>query len=624
MNRIWQSFVSDGALPQEVEPLIFRSWQRSRDSLLDHQHVAKNQILPASNLRERCQAQEDLVLAGKPVLPYLFRYLQGLDHIVLLCDNEGFILDSLGNPPFMSKAQQVHLSPGANWREEVKGTNAIGTVLVEKIPLKVLGWEHYVQENHFLNCWAAPIKDIHGEVVGVLDISGEAFPGRLDDRLVEVVMMGARMIEQNLHLTELGRNFRFARQGIELAGEMLRDGFIAVDNHGVVTEINHTGARLLGKKREELIGKLAVEVFGSKRWTFDGQALNIQLEEKSGPGITSRLTQVKDKDGFAMGAVGVLRPAAGQEQGQLLWVGRSEMTQGVFKRAEKAAQTNATVLIQGESGTGKEIIARYIHQNSIRGDGPFVALNCAAIPATLIESELFGYTDGAFTGARRGGQPGKFEIAQKGTIFLDEIGDMPHNVQASLLRVLQEREVVRIGDNRPRKIDVRVVAATNKNLTSRIEDGDFRLDLYYRLKVVTLELPPLRHRLEDIYDLVPFFIKKICGNSGKPPISVTEDVYTRLLAYDWPGNVRELENCIESMLAMAESSFLTVDDLPEEVTAQNARMWDQGENLMDRQMKHAIVKALAKTNGKIAPAARVLGIGRTTLYRKIEEYGIKH
>ena len=300
------------------------------------------------------------------------------------------------------------------------------------------------------------------------------------------------------------------------------------------------------------------------------------------------------------------------------------MTQGVFKRAEKAAQTNATVLIQGESGTGKEIIARYIHQNSIRGDGPFVALNCAAIPATLIESELFGYTDGAFTGARRGGQPGKFEIAQKGTIFLDEIGDMPHNVQASLLRVLQEREVVRIGDNRPRKIDVRVVAATNKNLTSRIEDGDFRLDLYYRLKVVTLELPPLRHRLEDIYDLVPFFIKKICGNSGKPPISVTEDVYTRLLAYDWPGNVRELENCIESMLAMAESSFLTVDDLPEEVTAQNARMWDQGENLMDRQMKHAIVKALAKTNGKIAPAARVLGIGRTTLYRKIEEYGIKH
>lgn len=624
MNNIWQSFVSDGAHPQEVEPVIIRSWQRSRDSLLDYQRVAKNQILPASSLRERRQEQEDLVSAGKPVLPYLFRYLEGLNHIVLLCDNDGFILDSLGDPSFMSKAQQVHLSPGANWREEVKGTNAIGTVLVEKIPLKVLGWEHYVQENHFLNCWAAPIKDMNGEVVGVLDISGEAFPNQKDDRLVEVVMMGARMIEQNLHLSELGRNFRFARHGIELAGEMLRDGFIAVDNHGVVTEINHTGARLLGRKREDLIGKLAVEVFGNKRWTFDGQALDIQMEEKNGWGITSRLRQVKDIDGFAMGAVGVLRPVSTQEREQLVWVGRSKITKSVFNRAERAAQTNANVLIQGESGTGKEIVARFIHQYSPRGEGPFVAINCAAIPATLIESELFGYADGAFTGARRGGQPGKFEIAQGGTIFLDEIGDMPHNVQASLLRVLQEREVVRIGDNRPRKIDVRVVAATNKNLTGRIEEGDFRLDLYYRLKVVTIELPPLRERLEDIYDLVPFFIKKICRSSDKYPVGVTEDVYNHLLTYDWPGNVRELENCIESMLAMTESSFLTADDLPEEIAVRNDRLSDDGENLMDRQMRQAIIKALSQTNGKIAPAARVLGIGRTTLYRKMEEYGLKH
>ncbi|MDW7649832.1 MAG: sigma-54-dependent Fis family transcriptional regulator [Bacillota bacterium] len=621
MSRVWQRFVQGEARPQEVSPLIYRSWQRSKHCRLDHHRVDNNEILPTSLLHERCQARDDLVSAGKPVLPYLYRFLEGLNNIVLLCDHEGYILDSLGDPPFMSKAQQVHLSPGANWREEVKGTNAIGTVLVEKIPLRVLGWEHYVQENHFLNCWAAPICDSRGDIVGVIDISGEAGIENGAERLVEVVLMGARLIEQNLHLSELKRNFHFARQGIELAGEMLRDGFIAIDSNGIITEINQAGASLLGCKRQEIVGRFAAEVFENKRWSFSGQAQNIQLDD--GQGIVSRLTRITDDSGCSMGAVGVLRPTPCESESDVLWVGRSDVTANVFKRAEKAAKTHSTVLIQGESGTGKEIVARHIHKCSPRSQQPFVALNCAAIPATLIESELFGYADGAFTGARRGGQPGKFEIAQGGTIFLDEIGDMPLDVQASLLRVLQEREVVRIGDNRARKVDVRVVAATNKDLTSKIEEGGFRLDLFYRLKVVTVEVPPLRDRKEDIYDLVPFFVKKVCRVAGKPLMGVTEEVYTQMLSYDWPGNIRELENAIESMVAMAERSFLTIEDLPEELQNYAGLLTQGQDSLLEKQTRQAILQALSKTNGKIAPAARILGIGRTTLYRKIQELGIK-
>lgn len=622
MNSIWQSFVAGECSPQEVQPHIFRSWQRSREAQLSPRCVINNEILPLALLRERCQAKADLVRAGKSVLPFLYRFLQGLNNLVLLCDHDGFILDSLGDPPFTSKAQQVHLSPGANWREEVKGTNAIGTVLIEKIPLRVLGWEHYVQENHFLNCWAAPICNSLGEIAGVLDISGEAGIAGGEDRLMEVVHMGARLIEQNLHLSELQRNFQFARQAIELAGQMIKDGFIAIDNRGHITEINHAGARMLGRRRDEVLGRYAGDVFGNRCWSINGNILDLRTEEKHGQGVMSRLKRITDENGFAVGALGLLKPDSGTTDSATTWVGRSETTKKVFQRAEKAARTQSTILIQGESGTGKEIVARYIHQCSPRCDKPFVALNCAAIPATLVESEMFGYAEGAFTGARRGGHPGKFEIAQEGTIFLDEIGDMPLSVQASLLRVLQEREVVRIGDNRPRRVDVRVLAATNRNLQELIDEGKFRLDLYYRLKVVTIDVPPLRERLEDVYDLVPFFVKKIGDASGRSPMGIHEDVYPHLLSYEWPGNIRELENCIESMVAMSFHSFLTSEDLPVELLNSESVKACRDGSLLERQTRQAILQALAATKGKIAPAARLLGIGRTTLYRKMEELGI--
>lgn len=623
VSTLWHNFVSGGNALEGLDPVIGRSWQRCRKKDLDFQYV-DDTILTAHELRERYEAQDDLLQAGKNVLPFLVRYLKGQKYIVLLCDAEGYILKALGHPPFLQKTQAVHLSPGANWREDVKGTNAIGTALQENTLVTVLGWEHYVKENQFLNCWASPIRNTRGELVGVLDISGES--GRPDDKLKEIVLMGARMIEQNLQVLELQNSFRFCREGIKLASEMLREGFVTINERGEIMDINNAGVKLLGGRREDLLGRLAADVFSTGHNSLSLlQNQDIRLS-KPGNALKSNFRQVQDENGDFLGAVGLLQPTAhaAAVREESLWVGRSERTRKLFRQAAKAASTVSTVLIQGESGTGKEVVARYIHRLSERSSGAFVALNCAAIPETLIESELFGYVDGAFTGARRGGQQGKFELAQNGTIFLDEIGDMPLHVQASLLRVLQEREIYRIGDAKTRKVNARVVAATNQDIKQLVDEGKFRLDLYYRLKVVTLDVPPLRERAEDILDLVPHFLKKACAEQRREQPIVTDEVYSRLLAYSWPGNIRELENCVESMLAMAEGLDLTEADLPDEVLGDHGcSESDNHGSLLDCKTRQAIMQALSKTNGKVAPAARMLGIGRTTLYRKMEEFNIK-
>ncbi len=620
MSDAWKRFIAGTESITDVAPVIFRSWQRSRNFHVDYEHVAKNELLPSPLLRERQLAHEDLYLAGRSLLPQIFNFLHGSNYIILLTDNQGCVLDVLGDPTFMSKAQQVSLSPGANWREEVKGTNAIGTAITEASPLQVLGWEHFVHENHFMSCWAAPIKNSQGQIAGILDISGGV--GQANKHLLDLVVMGARMFETNLQLRELQRKVGFYRQGVKIAGELLQQGFIAIDKSGIITEINPIGAQLLNRKTEDILGRSASEVFQTPRgWAISNESLNLQFKKSDGPNILSRLRQVIDDSGQSMGAVGLLEPAQSDLSMDTLWVGRSEVTLHSFAKAEKAANTTSTVLITGESGTGKEVMARYIHQLSPRRSGPFIALNCAALPQTLLGSELFGYEEGAFTGARRGGQPGKFELAEGGTIFLDEIGEMPLDFQVTLLRVLQEREVVRLGGAKPTKIDVRVISATHQNLTELVAAGKFRLDLFYRLKVITLDLPPLRQRLEDIWDLAPMFVAKYCHSFGKPTMTIAPDVYDLFFRHTWPGNIRELENCLESTVAMSDGPILGMTDLPDDLVNDVGNTQDS--QLLEQHTKQAILQALNQTNRKIAPAARILGIGRNTLYRKLKELDIK-
>ncbi|KGK82413.1 transcriptional regulator [Desulfosporosinus sp. HMP52] len=623
MDNQWKRFIKGESVESEVTPTIYRSWQRSLEYHVDHTLVSNQDILTTSRLSERRDSQESLIRASEPVLPYIFNLLGSNNYTVLLGDNDGYIIEAVGDTHFMSKAQKVNLSPGASWREEIRGTNAIGTALRDNSPISVFGWEHFVHDNHFLACWAAPIQNSQGIPLGVLDISGEANPDR--QKILNIAMMGASMIEKNIRLFELENQLKFYQEGSKLASSLLQQGFLAIDQNGIITNINAYGAGLLGRRQEEIIGQHAGDVFSTpKGWMLNGHSLNLHLKDRSGKEITSHLNQVVNNSGKTLGAVGTLNISKETFLSNTMWIGNSVLSQRMLARVSKIASTRSSVLINGESGTGKEIISRTIHQLSSRSEGPFVALNCASLPATLIESELFGYVDGAFTGARRGGKPGKFELANNGTIFLDEIGDMPLNVQVALLRVLQEKEVSRIGDTKALKIDVRVIAATHKDLSALVTEEKFRLDLYYRLKVITLELPPLRERIEDIPDLVRYFIDKTCNSLELPLLGIQEEVFSYLSSHSWPGNVRELENCIESMVALADGPVLTVEDLPDEIRQSvTTKSVTKAEPLLNQQTKQAILYALNQTNGKIAPAAKLLGIGRNTLYRKMKDLAIQ-
>ena len=308
-------------------------------------------------------------------------------------------------------------------------------------------------------------------------------------------------------------------------------------------------------------------------------------------------------------------------------ISTSEIMEHTKQKALIASKSNSTVLITGESGTGKELFARAIHNHSDRSDYPFVAVNCAAIPDNLLESELFGYEEGAFTGAKKGGKLGKFEIAQKGTIFLDEIGDMSLHLQGKLLRVLQERELDKIGSGSNILIDVRVIAATNKNLEELVKNGQFREDLYYRLKVIPLMLPPLRNRKDDIPLLIDYMIKEYSQKLNKDVIGMEDDVRTALVDYSWPGNVRELQNIIEYSINMSISNLLTLDIIPNNIKYKyydDKCHKEEISTLADLE-KEEIIKALNKFKNYKKDkelVAKALGISRATLYRKLEKYNL--
>lgn len=305
-------------------------------------------------------------------------------------------------------------------------------------------------------------------------------------------------------------------------------------------------------------------------------------------------------------------------------IGNSEKIRRIFELIDKVAQTDSTIMIYGESGTGKELVAREIHSRSLRSNGPFVSINCGALPETLLESELFGHVRGSFTGAVRD-KEGLFAVAKGGTFFLDEVGETSPAIQVKLLRVLQEREIIPVGGVKPIKVDVRLIAATNADLERQVESGKFRADLFYRLNVIPIRIPPLRERRDDIPLLVGHFLKTYCEAQGKPLKQVTKQAFDYLLRYDWPGNVRELENVIERAVILQEGDQIGPEDLPERVRGGLSEHRDDlvtASNLtLEELERRYILKVLDQTGWQKKKAAQILGINASTLYRKLQRYG---
>jgi PAS domain S-box-containing protein len=438
--------------------------------------------------------------------------------------------------------------------------------------------------------------------------------------------------------------------------ETAYDGMVIIDKMGIITMMSKAYTDFLGIKREDAIGKHVTEVIENTRMQIvleTGQEEVAQLHKiKGNYMIASRIPIIKNGD--TIGVVGKVLFRNVKELNSLYKkigaiekelenyksklkefntasysieniIGESDPIMEAKAIVQKAAHTNSNVLILGESGTGKEIFAHAIHSESNRHEGPFVKVNCAAIPSDLLESELFGYEAGAFTGAKKEGKMGKFEIANEGTIFLDEIGDMPLHMQVKLLRVIQEREVEKVGGVATKKINIRIIAATNRNLKKLVSEGKFREDLYYRLNVVTIEIPPLRDRGSDIILISNHLIKKLSIDLGKKVKGISKEAQQYLKNYEWKGNVRELENVLERAINfMGDIEIIDVDDLPKEVTGKKASIIPKHlQDILEESEKNAIILALRASDGNKTKAAKILDIGRTSLYEKIEKYKIK-
>jgi PAS domain S-box-containing protein len=639
----WKEFITTGHVDSDsVREVIAASWQRSRQARVDPMGGASSVIATGKELEALLAKNRELIEAARPFMQNLYQLVKSSGFVVVLTDNDGYFQEVLGDREVLESIWGMHYTRGVKCSEELVGTTAISLVLLGHGPIQVVGSEHYCQQYHEWACSAAPIHDVHGQCLGLLSVSGPR--DQVHCHTLGMVVSAAAAIANLLKAQKTQRELEASARLHSTIVNSISDGLLVLDAKGIVTYVNPVGARILNLNPAEAVGKplanviefkpVVLQVLESGKGYTDKEFF---IERRRGSlHLIKTAIPLRNKEGGLDGVIDIFREikrvrklvnqmvgATAQFTFQDL-IGNSPAIRESIRIGKIAANSMANVLIQGESGTGKELIAQAIHTSSSRHEGPFLALNCGAIPRNLVESELFGYEEGSFTGAQQGGRPGKFELAHGGTMFLDEIGEMPLDIQVKLLRVLQEKRIIRLGGHRCIDIDVRVIAATNRDLAREVKDGNFRDDLYYRLNVLPIQVPPLRERQEDVLCLVEFLLAKMCRQSGVATKCFTREALELLIAYEWPGNVRELENVIERAVNLCEGEEISVEYLPRALlTCAPAR--EAAQEISIRNMERRLIEeTMQKTSGNISHAAKVLGIGRNTLYSKLKQYQIPH
>lgn len=643
----WKAFVGKGKLERHVLlPEIADSWVRCSQAGLNSEDGRAQNILAPADVRLLLEKNQEIINIAKPFMANIYEFFRDSGFIVVLADGNGYVMECFGDRDSLTSAKKLHFVRGASWREGDVGTNAIAVGLTTGKPVQVSGAEHYCAKHHWWTCSAAPIYGLDGRIAAFLDLSGPA-PAAYSHTL-GMVAAAAKAISMQLGMEQKRNELSLMNKHLASIFNTMSEGVILFDRFGFITEYNPIAGRLLGQNGTRLHGASVQTIFKGNgqaiQQLLTGKEARIELELQAGcaAGPNRCLVSgesIPDKQGGSNGGVIILRPAGRRTRlvtGESGYdtrfhfqsiLGSSAAIAEAVRQASAAAVTVSNIVLQGESGTGKELFAQAIHNKSSRGRGPFVALNCGAIPKELVASELFGYEDGAFTGAKRGGRAGKFELAAGGTLFLDEIGDMPLAQQVALLRVLQEKKVARIGGNQVIPVDVRVICATNKELSRLVQDGLFRQDLYYRLNVFKLEIPPLRQRQGDIELLFRNFVKQIGSEQGRA-YTIAAGVFALLNGYHWPGNVRELHNAAERACTMAENGVISMACFPSEICRPPAAIGPAVTG--NREIKQGLVDyeigriraLLAAEGGNITRVAAILGIARSTLYRKIKRHAI--
>ncbi|WP_376794114.1 sigma-54-dependent Fis family transcriptional regulator [Thermogemmatispora sp.] len=692
-RAIWEQFVRQGCLREELlPPALAQSWRRCAALGLDPYGEPP---APDPTLSAAPPLSRRLLALIRPAMEDLYQFIEGSGCLVAFANAEGRIIDLIGDSQTRTQLEPLGMRLGTLWSEEQQGANALALALQESFPIQLEGAMHYRAALHALYTAAAPVHDPLGQAVGVLAVAGPCEHNHA--HTLGMVAAAAQVISGQLQMQVWLGNANELLAELKIILQSLPEGILLLRRDGVISQMNGPAGTLLGLVPARVMGRRLRDVLPLPPLLQQAltcqQPLNeeevvfettrgrvtclcslkpIALTAGEPEAVFGRLTAGAASGGALIsdGFVLILRSIERVQKlvnrmtgarARLTFanvVGRSPALQEALRLARLASHSNSTVLLHGETGVGKEIFAQSIHNSSLRADGPFVAINCAAIPRELINTELFGYEGGSFTGADRQGRSGKFEQAHGGTLFLDEIGDMPLDLQTTLLRAIETRTIMRIGGQRVIPVDVRIIAATHKDLREEVRRGTFRSDLYYRLNVLSIHIPSLRERLEDLPLLVDHFLQRQSRTLGRP-FAITPEALSLMERYSWPGNVRELENLLERLTYLARSDTITAQDLPPEIRqaaeadpdsmspapaeapplpvpeprpeADESHWQPEAITPVLPPLKEhsrsseasAILQALERSQGRPSEAARLLGISRTTLWRKMVRYGLR-
>jgi PAS domain S-box-containing protein len=638
----WGKFVSgDIQVDNTIIPNeILESWIRCKNYGVNPKKANINNVLTGDRLKGMQNENKALIKISRPFMRHLYKFVEGSGFIVVLFNHEGYLMEIIGDEYVIRHVKTGNFVPGAYWGEESAGTNGVGTLLKVQKPIQIFGCQHYCRNFHKETCSSAPIFNPEGEFMGGLVLTGRYY--KVNPHTLGMTVAAAMAIENELRINKALTEAHIANSYQKTVISSIPEALIAIDNDGLISLVNDNAKNMFFQQNKWVENKDIREVFGEKNSEF------FRMIEKNQPltdvevrifsdgeakDYTLTSNPILADDGELMGKVIILNEIKRAKMLVTKMIGakaslRFEDICGMnskfletIRQARMVSQSSSNVLLLGESGTGKDIFAQAIHNASKRRNGPYVAINCGAIPRDLISSELFGYTEGSFTGSKRGGNQGKFELADGGTIFLDEIAETPLELQATLLRVIEDKSIVRIGGSSVRPVDVRIIVATNRNLKEEVRKGNFREDLYYRANVFAINMVPLRVRPDDIPLLVDYFINKHSKTMEKDIDRVDDKVINIFMNYPWPGNVRELQNIIERMMNFSQTNELTADLIPEDILqfkASSSGVSEEFEAAKD--IEHQMIAKMLHMNMSKSEIIKKLKISRSTLYRKMERY----
>lgn len=637
----WERFRQDLSVePESLRSLIDDSWRRCQLASVDPGQAQAPITISGGKLYQLRDQCAELLGASTPVMSQARTFLSETGTVMVLTDIHGTVLSMEGDRRTLGAAENVHLLAGANWSEIASGTNAIGTTLSVGKPVQIHSAEHYCEGIKRWSCSATVIRDsLDGTPLGSIDVSG--LTDSYSRHTLALVVSTAARIESRLAETELDLRYSLLGACVHLMNDQNSDGVILFDRRGRAIRANHQAAEML-IELERANGGLSglrlpdIRIAGEDQslvlpqWAQRDHLEPVLVEGKQVGAVLTMPNRQLKKSGF------ISLPSISIEDQDTSFervIGVSAAIRSTVSRARQLAKSRVQVLLTGETGVGKEVFARGIHEAQSDPGAPFVALNCGGFSRELLNSELFGHAEGSFTGSKRGGMIGKIEAANGGTLFLDEIGEMPMDLQPNFLRVLEQGEVYRLGENKPRKVSFRLVAATHRDLRKEIHDGNFRMDLFYRIAVTSIHIPPLRERQEDVPLLFQHYVKQLSKQHGLGVKEVRPGVMNALQRYGWPGNVRELRNVVESMLLTAHGSVITEADLPPELLPMAQGMAqpcavEGGSRVRDLTRleaveRDALVGAMRQCLGNMTAVARHLGVAKSTVYLKLKRFGLE-